>query len=282
MNAGTAPSPSSPNRASARSPSLGTGSGSTGSTSGSATPASVPAGPVPALSVPALPVSVLPEVPAGSWPAGTPSAAGRAGRSTLRTEDSDTPVAAAIAALPAPWRSSSRICAITCGVSFEARCGPLAAGTRPATPPPASAFAHRHTLTGITPNACATCTCVAAFSWTSWTAASRRAASSPASHANVASPCTHTTPLPSGPLTTPTPGAISAASCGRSGSGTWVSIRAIIPPPPAAANLSSIIAEMWRRSKPRGTGKGIKDQISRPATPRNQAAMSGALDPGRQ
>ena len=160
---------------------------------------------MPALSVPALPVSVLPEVPAGSWPAGTPSAAGRAGRSTLRTEDSDTPVAAAIAALPAPCRSSSRICAITSGVSFEARCGPLAAGTRPATPPPASALAHRHTLTGITPNACATCTCVAAFSWTSWTAASRRAASSPASHANVASPCTHTTLLPSGPLTMPTP-----------------------------------------------------------------------------
>ena len=31
----------------------------------------------------------------------------------------------------------------------------------------------------------------------------------------------------------------------------------------------------------RGTGKGIKDQISRPATPRNQAAMSGALSPLR-
>ena len=74
----------------------------------------------------------------------------------------------------------------------------------------------------------------------------------------VASPCTHTTPLPSGPLTTPSPGAISAASCGRSGSGAWVSIRAIIPPPPAAANLSSIIAEMWRGSKPRGTGKKDK------------------------
>ena len=224
-------------------------------------------------------------VPAGSWPAGMPSAppaswlpaAGRAGRSTLRTEDSDTPAAAAIAALPAPWRSSSRICSITCGVSFEARCGPLAAGTRPATPPPASALAHRHTLTGITPNACATCTCVAAFSWTNWTAASRRAASSSASHANVASPCTHTTPPPSGPATTPTPGAISAASRGRSGSGTWVSIRAIIPPPPAAANLSSIIVEMWRRSNPRGTGKGIKDQIGRPATTCNRATMSGAL-----
>ena len=40
------------------------------------------------------------------------------------------------------------------------------------------------------------------------------------------------------------PGAISAASRGSSGNGTWVSIRAIIPPPPAAANLSSIIAEM--------------------------------------
>ena len=151
VNAGTAPSPSSPNRASARSASRGTGSGSTGSGSGSAASASVPAGPVPS-----LPVSVLPEVPAGSWPAGTPSAPGRAGRSALRTEDSDIPVAAAIAALPAPWRSSSRICAITSGVSFEARWGPLAAGTRPATPPSASALAHRHTLTGITPNASAT------------------------------------------------------------------------------------------------------------------------------
>ena len=204
-------------------------------------------------------------------------AAGRAGRSTLRTEDSDTPVAAAIAAFPAPPRSSSRICSMTSGVSFEARCGPLTAGTRAATPPRASALAHRHTLTGITPNACATCTWVAALSWTIWTAASRRDASSPASHANVASPCTHTTPPPSGPATTPTPGAISAASRGRSGSGTWVSIRPIIPPPPAAENLSSIIAEMWRRGKHRSTGKQIKDQISKPATPRNQAAMSGAL-----
>ena len=133
------------------------------------------------------------------------------------------------------------------------------------TPPPASALAHRHTLTGITPKASATCTCVAAFSCTSWTAASRRAASSPASHANVASPCTHTTPPPSGPATTPTPGAISAASCGSSGSGTWVSIRAIIPPHSATANLSSIIAERRRGNKRQHAGKRDKrpDQQAR-------------------
>ena len=64
-------------------------------------------------------------------------------------------MAAAIAALPAPWRSSSRIRSTTSGVSL------------PATPPPASAFAHHHTLTGITPNACATCTWVAALGFPS-------------------------------------------------------------------------------------------------------------------
>ena len=41
----------------------------------------------------------------------------------------------------------------------------------------------------------------------------------PASHVNVASPCTHITPLPSGPVTMPMPGAISAASPGSSGNG---------------------------------------------------------------
>ena len=100
-----------------------------------------------------------------------------------------------------PRPSSSRIRATTPGVSFEGRRGPLRSGTRPATPPAASAFSHRHTLTGITPNASATCAWVAAFSLCSCTAASRRPASSPASHANVASPCTHTTPPPSGQAT---------------------------------------------------------------------------------
>ena len=191
---------------------------------------------------------------AGPAPAPPPGTPPPAGRSTLRTDDSDTPAAAAIPALPRPCPSSSRIRATTAGVSFEARRGPLRSGTSPATPPAASAFSHRHTLTGITPNASATCAWVAAFSLCSCTAASRRPASSPASHANVASPCTHITPLPSGPVTMPTPGAISAASPGSSGNGTWVSIRAIIPSPPAASNLSSIIADQCRRTHTDTTG----------------------------
>ena len=180
-------------------------------------------------------------------------------------------------ALPRPCPCSSRIRATTAGVSFEARRGPLRSGTRPATPPAASALSHRHTLTGITSNASATCAWVAAFSFHSCTAASRRPASSPASHANVASPCTHITPLPSGPVTMPTPGAISAASPGSSGNGTWVSIRAIIPPQQAAANLSSIIAEPCRQNTHRHDRNKENDQISSPATSRNRAAMSGAL-----
>ena len=54
--------------------------------------------------------------------------------------------------------------AATCGVSFDARRGPLPSGTSPATPPRSSARAHRHTVTGITPNAAATCSWLAAFS----------------------------------------------------------------------------------------------------------------------
>ena len=183
-----------------------------------------------------------------------------AARSTLRTDVSDTPAAAAMAALRIPCPSSSRIRATFCGVSAEGRRGPLRSGMRAATPPAASAFAHRHTLTGITPNPAATCACDAAFSCHSCTPASRRAASSPASHANVASPCTQTTPPPSGPSTTPTPGAISLASPGSSGNGSWVSIPAMIPPQSAAVNLSSIFADQRRESTDRHAGKHGKDQ----------------------
>ena len=165
---------------------------------------------------------------------------------------------------------------MTSGVSFEARCGPLTAGTRAATPPRASALAHRHTLTGITPNACATCSWVAALSWTIWTAASRRDASSPASHANVASPCTHTTPPPSGSDHAHPRGDLRRVA--RQKRQRHLGQHpAHHPPPREAENLSSIIAEMWHRRKHRSTGKQIEDQISKPATPRNQAAMSGAL-----
>ena len=151
-----------------------------------------------------------------------------------------------MAALRIPCPSSSRICATFCGVSREGRCGPLRSGIRAATPPAASACSHRHKVSGITPNAAATCVCLAAFSCSSCTAASRRAASSPASHANVASPCTQTTPPPSGLSATPAPGAISLASTGSSGNGSWVSILAMIPPQSTALNLSSIFADKRR------------------------------------
>ena len=151
-----------------------------------------------------------------------------------------------MAALRIPCPSSSRISATFCGVSREGRCGPLRSGIRAATPPAARSFCHRHKVSGITPNAAATCVCLAAFSCSSCTAASRRAASSPASHANVASPCTQTTPPPSGLSATPAPGAISLASTGSSGNGSWVSILAMIPPQSAALNLSSIFADKRR------------------------------------
>ncbi len=77
------------------------------------------------------------------------------------------------------------------------------------------------------PNASATCCWVAAFSSAICTAASLRPASSPAAQQNVASPCTQTTPPPSGHDTSPTPGAISAASAGSHGSGAWVSLAAV-------------------------------------------------------
>ena len=117
VNTGTAPSPSKPHWASARSPSRGTGSGSTGTTA-----------PWPASSSPAA-------RPALS--AGRPRAATRP--SALRTLNVDTPVAAAISRSVAPAASSPAIRAASSGVSFEAPFGPRRAGTSPATPPAASA-----------------------------------------------------------------------------------------------------------------------------------------------
>ena len=122
MNTGAAPSPSSPHRASTRSPSRGTGSGSTG------TAAPWPASPSPA-SWPAL----SPAAPA----AGRPPGATRP--SALRTLNVDTPVAAAISRSVAPAASSPAIRSTSSGVSFEAPFGPRRAGTSPATPSAASA-----------------------------------------------------------------------------------------------------------------------------------------------
>ncbi|HJY58750.1 MAG TPA: hypothetical protein VJ418_20430 [Streptosporangiaceae bacterium] len=59
--------------------------------------------------------------------------------SALRTVNVDTPVAAAISLRVAPAASSSPIRAASCAVSLEAPFGPRREGTRPATPPAASA-----------------------------------------------------------------------------------------------------------------------------------------------
>ena len=131
-NTGAAPSPSSPHRASARSPSRGTGSGSTATAASSSPPG-----------------AVFPGHDGRGHPRATrPSA--------LRTLNVDTPVAAAIWRSVAPAASSPAIRAASSGVSFEAPFGPRRAGTSPATPSAASAWSHRHTVTGSTPNAPAT------------------------------------------------------------------------------------------------------------------------------
>src|SRR5206468_12958364 len=92
---------------------------------------------------------------------------------------------------------------------------------------------------------------------TSCTAATPRPASSPASQANVASPCTDTSPPPP-PVTSPTPGAISAAPAGSSGKGSWVSIPAIIhpiPPGPATALIISGTGPPRPRDTPEKRGE---------------------------
>ena len=87
----------------------------------------------------------------------------------------DTPVAAAICRSVCPPASSPAIRAASPGVSFDAPLGPRRAGTSPATPPEVSAWSHRQTVAGSTPNASATWPCDAARNRTSCTAASRAA-----------------------------------------------------------------------------------------------------------
>ena len=123
VNTGSAPSPSSPHRASARSPSRGTGSGSTGT----AAPGRWSSSPATRLALPAAAPAAAPRPRAATRP------------SALRTLNVDTPVAAAISLRVAPAASSSPIRAASSGVSFEAPFGPRRAGTSPASPPAASA-----------------------------------------------------------------------------------------------------------------------------------------------
>ena len=141
VNTGAAPSPSSPNRASARSPCRGTGSGSTGS-------ASVSPGSMSCAHAPLAPASPLPSGCPAAWRMPTrPSAE--------RTANSDTPHWRAISACVSPPAASSRIRAVTCGVSFDGPFGPRLPGSSPASPCPAYALRHRQNVAASVPNAAA-------------------------------------------------------------------------------------------------------------------------------
>ncbi len=218
-----------------------------------------------------------------SPPAGASAAEGRAGirPSAVRTANVETPHSAATAACDFPAAASSLIFSVSSGVSFDGPFGPRRAGSSPASPSRRYASAHRHTVTGPAPNAAAACFCVAAPISVSCTAASRRPASSPAAQQNVIIPCTHTAPPPSGNDTSPTPGAISAASAGNHGSGAWASLAAI----PASPGRPPILHELYRQFGPDTAGNTRKDskkaQARHLVTPRQQTAMSGVLRPGR-
>ena len=127
VNTGAAPSPSSPNRASARSPPRGTGPGSTGSSS--------------------CAQAVPPAVPSGA--AAAPGAGRRAGTrpSAARTANVDTPVAAAIAACDFPAAASSPILCVSSAVSFDGPFGPRSPAASPASPPRRYPSSHRHSVT---------------------------------------------------------------------------------------------------------------------------------------
>ncbi len=159
--------------------------------------------------------------PASPPPSGCPGASRMPTRpSAERTANSDTPHWRAISACGSPPAASSRIRAVTCGVSFDGPFGPRLPGSSPASPSRSYALRHRQNVAGSVPNAAATSCLSAPVSSASCTAASFRPAQSPAAHAYVAIPCTHAVPPPSPPGTTPIPGAISVAPSGSHGSGS--------------------------------------------------------------
>ena len=103
--------------------------------------------------------------------------------SAERTANSDTPHRRPISACDSPPAASSRIRAVTCGVSFDGPFGPRLPGSSPASPCPAYALRHRQNVAASVPNAAAMSFLSAPVSSASCTAASLRHAQSPAAHA---------------------------------------------------------------------------------------------------
>src|SRR5664280_1134979 len=115
-----------------------------------------------------------------------------------------------------PAASAATICVRNCAVSLLGRFGPDCSGTSAATPLPAKAPTHRHSVVSLTPNPDATSLAEAIFVVTSCTAANRRPARSQQPKVKLTSPNTNTTP-PSGPSSSPTDGPIERACAGSKG-----------------------------------------------------------------
>jgi len=111
--------------------------------------------------------------------------------------------------------------ATTSEVNRDGPLGPRLSWARPWAPAASSSLRQRHKVTVVTPNAVATCIARAALTRTSWTAASRRPRSSPASHTKHSSPRMNTRP-PSSSVTRAVASPIRTAPAGARGRSCWV------------------------------------------------------------
>src|SRR5665811_796154 len=150
--------------------------------------------------------------------------------SARRTVVTDTPTASATACNVAPPLRRPRMSATMSSLNREGPLGPRLRQARPAAPEASSSLHQRHNVTVETANAAATSSNDAALIRTSWTAASRRPASSPASHTKDSSPRMNTRP-PSSSCTNAATAPNGTPPLGVRGRGGWAVMTPIISTP---------------------------------------------------
>src|ERR1035437_161074 len=221
---------------------------------------SVPAGP----GAPADGAALDDERPAplafrlGEWPApglavilvtfaggcgwGCPARVGAAGAvSPRRPVVTDTATASATACNVAPRRRRLPMSRTISSVNREGPLGPGLSVARPAAPGAPATPRQRPKATVETPNAAATSVADAALIRTSWTAASRRPPSSPASHALHSSPRMNARP-PSSSCNNAATFPNGTAPAGVRGRGGWAVIKPTNPTPQPVEYVNLIIA----------------------------------------
>ena len=198
----------------------------------------------------------------------------------VRTAKVETPHWLAIASRPRPCASRSLIFAVSSGVSLVGPLGPFLAGSSPASPFSRYAETHRHTVARSVPSAAATCFCVAAFSWVTCTAASRRPASSPASQLKVTMPCTHIWPPPSGKVEQPDARGDLGSVAGQPRQYGLGQPAACHDGPPPDLGYAFILSNPSDTDKGRGQEITSNSQLRVLITIGKRIAMSGALSPG--